>query len=39
MEFGVYQARRARLESKDVVNTRSLAQLRKLLKKAQPTAA
>jgi DNA polymerase (family 10) len=32
MEFGVYQARRARLEAKDVANTRSLAQLRKLLK-------
>jgi DNA polymerase (family 10) len=33
MEFGVYQARRAGLEVKDVVNTRSLAQLQKLLKR------
>jgi DNA polymerase (family 10) len=33
MEFGVYQARRAGLEAKDVANTRSLAQFRKLLKK------
>jgi DNA polymerase (family 10) len=31
LEFGVYQARRAGLEAKDVVNARSLAQLRKLL--------
>jgi DNA polymerase (family 10) len=33
LEFGVYQARRAGLEAKDVANTRSLAQFRKLLKK------
>jgi len=32
MEFGIYQARRAGLEAKDVANTRSLAQLRKMLK-------
>jgi DNA polymerase (family 10) len=32
LEFGVYQARRAGLEAKDVANTRSWAQLRKLLK-------
>jgi DNA polymerase (family 10) len=31
MEFGVYQARRAGLEAKDVANTRSLARFRKLL--------
>jgi DNA polymerase (family 10) len=31
MEFGVYQARRAGLEAKDVANTRPLAQFRKLL--------
>ena len=33
MEFGVYQARRAGLKAQDVVNTRSLAELRKLLRK------
>jgi DNA polymerase (family 10) len=33
LEFGVYQARRAGLEPKDMVNTCRLAQLRKLLKK------
>jgi DNA polymerase (family 10) len=33
MEFGVYQARRAGLEADDVVNTRTLAQFRKLLKR------
>jgi DNA polymerase (family X) len=33
LEFGVYQARRGGLEAQDVVNTRSLAELRKLLKK------
>ncbi len=33
MEFGVYQARRAGLEAKDVANTRTLAQFRKLLKR------
>ncbi len=33
LEFGVYQARRAGLEAKDVANTRSLAQFRKLLRK------
>ena len=31
MEFGVYQARRAGLEAKDVANARPLAQFRKLL--------
>jgi DNA polymerase (family 10) len=31
MEFGVYQARRAGLEAKDVANTHPLAQFRKLL--------
>ena len=33
LEFGVGQARRGWLEKKDVLNTRSLAQVRKLLKK------
>jgi DNA polymerase (family 10) len=33
MEFGVYQARRASLEAKDVINTRTLTQFRKLLKR------
>jgi DNA polymerase (family 10) len=33
LEFGVYQARRARLEAKDVANTRTWAQLRKMLKR------
>jgi DNA polymerase (family 10) len=33
MEFGVYQARRGGLEAKDVANTRSLAQFRKLLRR------
>jgi len=33
MELGVYQARRAGLEAKNVVNTRSLAEFRKLLKR------
>jgi DNA polymerase (family 10) len=33
LEFGVYQARRGGLEAQDVVNTRSLAELRKLLRK------
>lgn len=32
MECGVYQARRGGLEAKDVANTRTLAQFRKLLK-------
>ncbi len=31
MEFGVYQARRGALEAKDVLNTRSVRELRKLL--------
>ena len=31
MEFGVYRARRAGLEARNVVNTRTLAQLRRLL--------
>jgi DNA polymerase (family 10) len=34
MEFGVYQARRAGLEQKDVANTRTLAQFRKMLRTA-----
>ncbi len=33
LEFGVYQARRAGLEAKNVANTRSWTQLRKLLKR------
>jgi DNA polymerase (family 10) len=33
VEFGVYQARRAGLEARDVANTRTLAQFRKLLKR------
>jgi DNA polymerase (family 10) len=33
MQYGVFQARRAGLEAKDVANTRSWAQFRKLLKK------
>lgn len=33
MEFGVYQARRAGLEAKQVANTRSLVQFRRLLKR------
>ena len=32
MEFGVYQARRGGLEADDIANSRSLAQLRRLLK-------
>ncbi len=32
MQYGVYQARRAGLEKKDVANTRNLAQFRKLLR-------
>ncbi len=32
MEYGVFQARRAGLESKDIVNTRSLAQFRRCLR-------
>jgi len=33
MEFGVFQARRAGLEARDMANTRPLAEFRKLLKK------
>jgi DNA polymerase (family 10) len=33
LEFGVYQARRGGLEAKDVANTRTLTQFRKLLKR------
>ncbi|MCC7422970.1 MAG: DNA polymerase/3'-5' exonuclease PolX [Planctomycetaceae bacterium] len=33
MEYGVFQARRAGLEKKDVANTRTAAQLRKLLRR------
>ena len=33
MEFGVFQARRARLEAKDVANTRTLTEFRKMLKR------
>jgi DNA polymerase (family 10) len=33
MEYGIYQARRAGLEKKDVANTRTCAQFRKLLRK------
>lgn len=32
MQFGVFQARRAGLEAKDIANTRSLGQFRRLLK-------
>jgi DNA polymerase (family 10) len=32
MEFGIYQARRARLEAKDVVNTRSLTEFKRIRK-------
>ena len=32
MQYGIYQARRAGLEKKDVANTRTLAQFKKLLK-------
>jgi len=39
MEFGVYQARRAGLEAKDVANTRPLAQFRKLLKRKRLEAS
>jgi DNA polymerase (family 10) len=35
MEFGVNQARRGGLEAKDVLNSRTLPQLRKLLKRRQ----
>ncbi len=34
LQYGVFQARRAGLERKDVANTRTLAQFRKLLRKA-----
>ena len=34
MQYGVYQARRAGLEKKDVANTRTLAQFKKLLRNA-----
>ncbi len=34
MEYGIFQARRAGLEKKDVANTRTWAQFRKLLKKS-----
>jgi DNA polymerase (family X) len=33
LEFGVYQARRAGLEAKDVVNTRTWAQVQKMIKR------
>ena len=33
LQYGVFQARRAGLEAKDVANTRTLAQFRKLLRK------
>jgi hypothetical protein len=33
MQYGVWQARRAGLEAKDVANTRTLKQLQKLLKR------
>ncbi|MCI0462272.1 MAG: DNA polymerase/3'-5' exonuclease PolX [Gemmataceae bacterium] len=36
LEFGVYQARRAGLEARDVANTRPLAQFRKLLRRRRP---
>jgi len=34
LQYGIYQARRAGLEKKDVANTRTWAQFRKLLRKA-----
>jgi DNA polymerase (family 10) len=39
MRFGIDQARRAWLTSDDVINTRSLAGLRKLLKRQALQAA
>jgi len=36
MELGVYQARRAGFEVKDVINTRPLARFRKLLTRRRP---
>lgn len=33
MQFGIYQARRGWLEAKDVINTLSLAALKKVLKR------
>jgi DNA polymerase (family 10) len=33
MQYGIYQARRAGLEAKDVANTRTWAQFKKLLRK------
>jgi DNA polymerase (family X) len=33
MQFGVFQARRAGLEKKDIANTRSFDEFRKLLRK------
>lgn len=35
MEYGVYQARRAGLEKKDVANTRTAAELKKMLRRNQ----
>jgi DNA polymerase (family 10) len=37
MEFGIYQARRAGLEAKDVANARPLAEFRKLLRVTAPS--
>ena len=34
MQFGVYQARRAGLEKKDVANTRPLKEFKKLLRRS-----
>jgi DNA polymerase (family 10) len=39
MRFGVGQARRGWLEAEDVVNTRSVTELRKLLRKSRKSAA
>jgi DNA polymerase (family 10) len=33
MQYGIFQARRAGLEAKDVANTRTLAEFRKLLRR------
>jgi DNA polymerase (family X) len=35
MQFGVYQARRAGLEKKDVANTRTVKQFRGMLKRSR----
>ena len=39
MQYGVYQARRAGLEARDVANTLTLARFRKLIGRKRPSAA